>query len=215
MARLHRVSEFVAHTGVVNCVHLGPKKGGVLATGGDDRKINIWRVSSSPTQVMSLGGLTTPVTAVRFDWLEECVVGATEGGSLLLYDLQHGGKAARRLNSHKTACTTVDFHPYGEFLASGSSDCQVKVWDIRRKQCITTFKGHGAPLRKVCFSPDGRWVVSGDGDGVIKLWDLTAGKVRMRAREEGGGEGGGWGVGGECVCVTPRMYGASVLAGVG
>ena len=103
MARLHRVSEFVAHTGVVNCVHLGPKKGGVLATGGDDRKINIWRVSSSPTQVMSLGGLTTPVTAVRFDWLEECVVGGTEGGTILLYDLAHGAKPARRLNSHKTA----------------------------------------------------------------------------------------------------------------
>ena len=83
-------------------------------------------------------------------------------------------------------CTTVDFHPYGEFLASGSSDCAVKVWDIRRKQCITTFKGHSAPLRKVCFSPDGRWVVSGDRDGVIKLWDLTAGKVRAWGGEPNG-----------------------------
>ena len=36
----------------------------------------------------------------------------------------------------------IDFHPYGDFLSSGSGDTNLKLWDIRRKGCIFTYKGH-------------------------------------------------------------------------
>ncbi|KAF2347815.1 WD40 repeat, partial [Trinorchestia longiramus] len=36
--------EFVAHAGAVNCLALGHKSGRVLATGGDDKKVNLWAV---------------------------------------------------------------------------------------------------------------------------------------------------------------------------
>ena len=68
------------------------------------------------------------------------------------------------------------WHPYGEFFASGSVDTNLKIWDIRRKNCIQTYKGHARGVRQIIFSPDGRWVVSGGDDGVVKLWDLTMGR---------------------------------------
>ena len=70
----------------------------------------------------------------------------------------------------------VQWHPYGEFFASGSVDTNLKIWDIRRKTCIQTYKGHTKAVRQIVFSPDGRWVVSGGDDGVVKLWDLTMGR---------------------------------------
>ena len=39
----------------------------------------------------------------------------------------------RTLTGHKSGIKCIDFHPYGEFLASGSSDTNIKIWDIRRK----------------------------------------------------------------------------------
>ena len=33
----------------------------------------------------------------------------------------------------------MDFHPYGDFLSSGSHDTNLKLWDIRRKGCIFTY----------------------------------------------------------------------------
>lgn len=78
----------------------------------------------------------------------------------------------------------------------------MKIWDIRRKGCIQTYRGHTQGVTSIRFSPDGKWVVSGGEDGlvkvsfiflnqmltclknyfidsliVIKLWDLTAGKI--------------------------------------
>ncbi|MBA0739755.1 hypothetical protein Gogos_012992 [Gossypium gossypioides] len=71
----------------------------------------------------------------------------------------------------------MDFHPFGEFFASGSMDRSLKIWDIRKKGCIHTYKSHTRGISSIRFSPDGRWVVSGGFDNVVKVWDLTAGKL--------------------------------------
>ncbi|CAN7064464.1 unnamed protein product [Brassica oleracea var. botrytis] len=44
-----------------------------------------------------------------------------------------------------------------------------KIWDIRKKGCIQTYKGHTRGISTVKFTPDGRWLVSGGLDNVVKL----------------------------------------------
>ncbi|CAN4079000.1 unnamed protein product [Withania somnifera] len=83
----------------------------------------------------------------------------------------------RTLTGHRSYCTACEFHPFGEFFASGSMDTHLKIWDIRKKGCIHTYKGHTRGISTIRFSPDGRWVVSGGFDNVVKVWDLTAGKL--------------------------------------
>lgn len=75
----------------------------------------------------------------------------------------------RTLTGHRSNCTAVDFHPFGEFFASGSLDTNLKIWDIRRKGCIHTYKGHTRGVNALRFTPDGRWVVSGGEDNTVKV----------------------------------------------
>jgi katanin p80 WD40 repeat-containing subunit B1 len=120
-----KLQEFVAHTSSVNCVRFGRKSGLVFATGGDDRKVNLWRVGK-PTNILSLAGHTTPVECVAFCPDEESVVAGSQAGSIRLFELGEG-KTARTLAGHRSNCVCADFHPYGKFLASGGVDTQVKV----------------------------------------------------------------------------------------
>ncbi|MBA0748555.1 hypothetical protein Gogos_005365 [Gossypium gossypioides] len=83
----------------------------------------------------------------------------------------------RGLTAHRSNCTAMEFHPFGEFFASGSMDTNLKIWDIRKKGCMHTYKGHTRGISTIRFTPDGRWVVSGGFDNVVKVWDLTAGKL--------------------------------------
>jgi katanin p80 WD40 repeat-containing subunit B1 len=172
--RPFKFQEFAAHSGNVQCVSVGRRSFKVLATGGDDRKVNVWALGK-PNALLSLSGHTTAVSSVCFDVQEEVVVGGATSGTIKLWDLDQG-KAIRTLLGHRSDCLAVDFHPYGAFFVSGSLDTNLKVWDIRRKACIQTYKGHSSGLSVVRFSPDGKWVVSGDEDGLVKVWDLSAGK---------------------------------------
>lgn len=69
----------------------------------------------------------------------------------------------------------MDFHPYGELLASGSLDTAIKLWDIRRKGCIFTYKGHNRTVNSLKFSPDGQWIASAGEEGMVKV------KIRKRS----------------------------------
>ena len=46
----------------------------------------------------------------------------------------------RTLSGHKANIKSLDFHPYGDFVASGSVDTSVRIWDVRKKGCIVSYK---------------------------------------------------------------------------
>ncbi len=72
-------------------------------------------------------------------------------------------------SSVKAGLTCIDFHPYGDFLASGSADTNLKLWDTRRKGCIFTYKGHSQRVNSLKFSPDGQWIASAGDEGSVKV----------------------------------------------
>ncbi|KAJ3593239.1 hypothetical protein NHX12_005574 [Muraenolepis orangiensis] len=170
-----RLQEFVAHSGNVSCLALGKSSGRLLATGGEDCKVNIWGVRKSNC-IMSLTGHNNPVECIKFNISEEQVVAGSQSGSLRVWDLE-AAKILRTLSGHKDNITSLDFHPFGQYFASGSMDTNIKVWDLRRKGCVFVFKSHSQAVRYLAFSPDGKWLASAGDDSTIKLWDLMAGKI--------------------------------------
>ncbi|XP_038662942.1 katanin p80 WD40 repeat-containing subunit B1 isoform X2 [Scyliorhinus canicula] len=170
-----KLQEFVAHSGNVTCLMLGKNSGRLLATGGEDCRVNLWSVSK-PNCIMSLTGHSTPVECIQFKDSEELVVAGSQSGSLRIWDLE-AAKILRTLSGHKSNICSLDFHPFGEFVASGSMDTNVKLWDIRRKGCVMTYKGHTNAVRCLRFSPDGRWIAAAGDDSTVKLWDLSAAKI--------------------------------------
>ncbi|XP_051946296.1 katanin p80 WD40 repeat-containing subunit B1-like isoform X2 [Xyrauchen texanus] len=170
-----KLQEIVAHSSNVSSLVLGKLSGRLLATGGEDCRVNIWAVGK-PNCIMSLTGHTSPVECIQFNSSEERVVAGSQSGSLRLWDLE-AAKILHTLMGHKANICSLDFHPMGEYLASGSVDSNIKLWDVRRKGCVFRYKGHTQAVRCLAFSPDGKWLASASDDSTVKLWDLVAGKM--------------------------------------
>lgn len=73
--------------------------------------------------------------------------------------------------------SSVAYSPDGQYIASGSGDNTISVWDASSTQETITFKnGHTGYVSSVAFSPDGQRIASGSGDNTIKVWDVFSRK---------------------------------------
>jgi len=65
----------------------------------------------------------------------------------------------------------------GSFLASGSRDKTIKIWETSTGQCILTLIGHDNWVRGVEFHPNGQHLISISDDKSIRIWDLKQGRA--------------------------------------
>ncbi|MDJ1168031.1 hypothetical protein PMG71_01160 [Roseofilum sp. BLCC_M154] len=85
----------------------------------------------------------------------------------------------QRLSTQDQTITSVDISPTGDFVASGSEEAIVNVWDLRAQKVVRSLHSHTAKINAVVFSPNGRTVVSGSRDKTIKIWNLAMVRLKM------------------------------------
>jgi tRNA A-37 threonylcarbamoyl transferase component Bud32 len=95
--------------------------------------------------------------------------------------------AAPKVRSFHAAAAVwaIALSPSGKWLAAGTEDRTIEIWDIGAQQKRATLRGHLAGVTAICFSPDEKWLASGSGDKTVKLWDVHSSAER-RVFNQGG-----------------------------
>lgn len=78
---------------------------------------------------------------------------------------------------HSLPVRSVAFNPDGKFLASGSADKTIKIWNLRAETLERTLPKNAEQVYSVAFSPDGKFLASGHLDATVNLWDWKKGKL--------------------------------------
>jgi len=65
----------------------------------------------------------------------------------------------------------------GNFLASGSRDKTIKIWETATGVCIATLVGHDNWIRGLVWHPSGKYIISVSDDKSIKVWDISNGRA--------------------------------------
>lgn len=69
------------------------------------------------------------------------------------------------------------FSPDGNYLATGSGDKTIKIWDMLTGEEVRTLKGHEAGISAVEYSPNGSLIASGGLDKTVIIWDAASGDI--------------------------------------
>ncbi|KYR03094.1 hypothetical protein DLAC_00586 [Tieghemostelium lacteum] len=81
------------------------------------------------------------------------------------------------LKGHQSSVYTCKFSPCGKYLASGSFDKSVKVWDVYNQSNLATFHEHNVNVSELAWNNASTEILSGSYDKSVKLWDLQSNKL--------------------------------------
>ncbi|XP_008240091.1 PREDICTED: cleavage stimulation factor subunit 50 isoform X2 [Prunus mume] len=93
----------------------------------------------------------------------------------------------RHLSEHKNIARCARFSPDGKFVATGSSDTSIKLFEIAKikqmmlpdardgpvRPVIRTFYDHLQPINDLDFHPQNTVLISGSKDNTIKFFDFS------------------------------------------
>ncbi|KZF24871.1 platelet-activating factor acetylhydrolase IB alpha subunit [Xylona heveae TC161] len=167
-----------------------PSTGNLLVSASRDKTLRIWDVTT---------GYCVKTLSGHLDWVRE-VTPSFDGRWLLsggndqtarLWDAASGEIKATFLGhehvieccafapptayGHLAALAGLKKPPLpsssGEFVATGSRDRKIKLWD-GRGTLIKTLDGHDNWVRGMVFHPGGRYLISVSDDKTMRCWDL-------------------------------------------
>ncbi|KAJ1817882.1 hypothetical protein LPJ75_001599 [Coemansia sp. RSA 2598] len=132
------IRTLTGHKGDVNAIKWHPS-GKYLASASDDGTLKIWSPSSD-TPVHDFFGHSQQVYSIR--WLprpEKAIVASVSfDGTARVWDV-HSNTCLRVLSAHTEAVHCLSFSFDGRYLATGSFDKRVRIWNIKDGSLFKTY----------------------------------------------------------------------------
>ncbi|KAG8752080.1 hypothetical protein FRC12_012133 [Ceratobasidium sp. 428] len=80
-------------------------------------------------------------------------------------------------DGHTNDVNSVCYSSDGAYIASGSYDKTIRIWDARTSKPVgQPLTDHTSDVYSVAYSPDGAYIASGSQDNTIRVWDAHTGK---------------------------------------
>jgi hypothetical protein len=147
--------------------------GDVLASGGFDWDIRLWKVPKF-TQSRKLSGHTSWSKALVYSPDGRLLVSGSSGGRIGIWDAVTG-RETRTLRPHSDIVNSVAFSADGSLLLSGSQDNTACISTVESGRQLI-LRGHTRPIRSVVFPRQGGWVITAGDDGSIRTWSVRRGR---------------------------------------
>lgn len=141
------VKTFTGHREWVRMVRVNVD-GSLMASCSNDHSVRIWQTNSKECKAELREHENTV----------ECIAWAPES-------------AAAAINEAAGADNKKGAHQ-GPFLASGSRDKTIRIWDVSSGLCLFTLAGHDNWVRGIVFHPGGKYMISASDDKTLRIWDL-------------------------------------------
>ena len=137
---------------------------------------HLWDLQTLATDPIVLDGLDAPLLFTP----DSHFLVITEGATIQMLDLHDRSAAPLILRGHEQAITTLALSPNGRWLAAGSLDQSIRLWDVEKAPALSfptsiALRGHEGTvfgIQSIGFSSNGHWLISSSGDGIPRLWDM-------------------------------------------
>ncbi|MFE4105058.1 WD40 domain-containing protein [Almyronema epifaneia] len=144
---------------------------------GSDYLIQLWDLATAQV-LRTLRGSRYPVSSFTGDFNQGLLVSGHRDDSVRVWqvNLYSNHSRCQQVFQHQNWVRTLAFSPDGAWLASGSDDCTIRLWQTANADFAYTLSGHTDPVRALAFDPSSQTLASAGQDGSIRLWQVQTGR---------------------------------------
>ncbi|NUN06958.1 MAG: PD40 domain-containing protein, partial [Bdellovibrio sp.] len=160
--------------------------GNKLLSGGGDRLIRIWDVSSG-RETKSLSGYTKVIKSLAFNKQGTILASALsdkEGNNIRTWDIV-SGKDPGTLLAPLIQVESITYTQDGATIAAGGTaldNKSIALWNAQTNKLGTLLQADENSVRNITFSPDGKRIASATTDSILQIWDVAQKKVVQQLR---------------------------------
>ncbi|CAM9644761.1 unnamed protein product [Ectocarpus sp. 12 AP-2014] len=195
------------HDHNVSCVAWVPPAGDTLVSCSRDQTIKLWEAATGFC-TRTLKGDSEWVRRVALSDDGEMLASCGNDHSVKVWSV-HSGQCLHDLREHTHVVESVAFAPESaertlatavgsaggrggagavrrRFVASGSRDKTVKLWNASVGHCLMTFSVHENWVRCVLVHPSGAFVLSASDDRSVRAFDVKTGRCARKLEDAHG-----------------------------
>lgn len=162
------------HSEKVGAMDWHPTDTSLIATGGQEGSINIWRYSDDENlkpQTRFREASEGRIPKVAFHPSGVYLANTSFDQTWKFWDINKE-KEVLEQEGHSKEVFGCAMHPDGSLFATGDLDGVGRIWDLRSGRSIATLEGHIQGIYSMDWSPNGHHLASASGDCSTKIWDL-------------------------------------------
>ena len=145
--------------------------GRLLATGGVDHVVRIWKASNG-TLRHTLEGHVGQISAVAFSPRGVTVASASTDGIGRVWRVSDG-QVVSVLSGHTNFLLDIDYSPDGEQVVTASSDRTARTWKAETGELLATYAGSTERVTSASFAGTNLRIVTASLDGTARTWDTV------------------------------------------
>ncbi len=160
-----------AHTAGVNAVTINPNNTAVY-TAGDDGNLKFWALPP-PAPAKTLPGHGAPIRVLAMTADYAAYYTGSDDRTVRHFTIA-GGKEVRALAGPASGISSVATHPANTFIAAGTLDSRVFLWNNTDAKVLANWLAHAGPVHSVQVNAAGTQLMTAGADGLAKFWALPA-----------------------------------------
>ena len=178
-----------AHEDIIRAIAVHPTQPLILSA-SDDNSIKLFKIEKNKiTLVQEFTGHRHFVMDVKFNPKDPSTFASASLDTTIKFWGLQNSSARFTLNGHEAGVNCIEFFPGSDrpYLASGSDDYSIRIWDYQGKSCIRKIQGsdqrdlnfHTGNITAIRFHPKFPLLISTAEDNTVFIWNtLTFAKEK-------------------------------------
>jgi WD40 repeat protein len=145
----------------------------VVHSGSEDKLVVTYDLKKNKALIQHQTAVSAVTGISQRKDCENEVVSCSLDGRILFWDVDYAdptGCIESPGSGIRLRC--VEVSPSGRYIAAGSEDSRLYIYDLKNCVCIQECDGHSAAVVRVRWSPDQKQIVSCGRDGCIIIWNF-------------------------------------------